>query len=105
MPTWTICLARRSQGSWTVASRFLNSLRVATPDSMLGAGRLQELYARQRLVDQEAVRLGALLTQSPGEQDDSDRLYLVRLKIKAMDEESARLGSAISDVLERDLQR
>ena len=72
---------------------------------MLGAARLDELYALQRLVEQEATRLGAQLSQSPAEEQDSDRLYLVRLKIKAMDEESARLGAAISDVLDRDLQR
>jgi hypothetical protein len=105
MRTSMICRARPSTDSGITVIGFLGNLRVATPDNMLGAGRLQELYTRQRLVEQEAARLGLQLAQSPGEDENCDRLYLLRLKIRAMDEESARLGSAISDVLERDLQR
>jgi len=72
---------------------------------MFGARSLDELYARQRLVEQEGARLGVQLARLPGEDQDSDRLYILQLKIRAMGEESTRLGGAISDVLDRDLQR
>jgi hypothetical protein len=69
------------------------------------ASRLDELYARQRLVEREAARLEGQLVSPPGEDPDCDRLYMLRLQIRALGEEATKLNAAISDVLDRDLQR
>ena len=53
---------------------------------------LDELYAKQRIVQREAERLEQ-------ERDALDP------ESRALWEESTKLGSTISDILERDLQR
>jgi hypothetical protein len=65
---------------------------------------LDELYAKQRLLQEEAARLERerdLL--DPG--SDADRCYILDLESRSLREEVTRLGSSISDILERDLQR
>jgi hypothetical protein len=72
----------------------------------LGASHnLGELYARQRLVEGEALRLEAELAQLHSDGHDADRQYILDLQIRALGEEATKLGSSISDVLDRDLQR
>jgi hypothetical protein len=66
---------------------------------------LDELYARQRLVLDEAARLERDRDQLDGSGADVDRRYILDLESRALLEESTRLGSTISDILERDLQR
>jgi hypothetical protein len=67
---------------------------------------LDELYARQRLLQDEAALLEQerdLLVDPHGA--DADRRYILELESRALREEVAKLGSCISDILERDLQR
>jgi hypothetical protein len=66
---------------------------------------LDELYAQQRLVLDEAARLERDRDQLDEFGADADRRYILALESRALQEESARLGSTISDILERDLQR
>jgi len=66
---------------------------------------LDELYAQQRLVLDEAERLERDRDQLDAFGADADRRYILDLESRALLEESTRLGSAISDILERDLQR
>jgi len=63
---------------------------------------LDGLYARQRLLTEEAARLESerdLL--DPG----TERSYILEIEIAALRQESSRISSRISDVLDRDLQR
>jgi hypothetical protein len=63
---------------------------------------LEALYARQRLLSEEASRLESerdLLGQN------SDRHYILDVEIVALREEASRISARIADVLERDLQR
>jgi hypothetical protein len=63
------------------------------------------MYAKQRLLIEEAGLLETardLLEPSP---ENADRRYILDLQITALREESSRIESRISDVLERDLQR
>ena len=65
---------------------------------------LDELYAIQRLLQEEVTRLQLefdTLQKSPG----SARWYILNLQIDALQEENTRLSARISDILERDLQR
>jgi prefoldin subunit 5 len=65
---------------------------------------LDELYAVQRLLQEEVIRLqqeSDTLQKSPG----SARSYILNLQIEALQEENTRLSARISDILERDLQR
>jgi hypothetical protein len=72
----------------------------------LGANyNLGDLYARQRLVEGEAARLEAELAHLHRGGQDQDRQYLLGVQIRALGEEATKLGSSISDVLDRDLQR
>jgi hypothetical protein len=66
---------------------------------------LDQLYAQQRLVLDEAERLERDRDQLDASGADADRRYILDLESRALLEESTRLGSAISDILERDLQR
>ena len=66
---------------------------------------LDELYASQRLLRNEATRLeieyDSLDPNGPG----PERRYILDIQIRALQEESTKLNSSISDILERDLQR
>jgi hypothetical protein len=66
---------------------------------------LDELYARQRLLQAEVTRLeiefDSLDPKGPG----ADRRYILDVQIRALQEEETKLNSGISDILERDLQR
>jgi hypothetical protein len=66
---------------------------------------LDELYARQRLLQDEAARLERERDRLEAHEADADRRYILDLEIGALLEEATRLGSSISDILERDLQR
>ena len=66
---------------------------------------LDELYVRQRLLQDEAARLERKRDRLGRGGSNADRRYILDLEIRALLEESARLASAISDILERDLQR
>ena len=66
---------------------------------------LDELYAKQRRVQDEAARLDRERDALEASGADADRLYILDLESRALWEESTKLGSAISDILERDLQR
>jgi hypothetical protein len=66
---------------------------------------LDELYARQQLVLDEAARLEHDRDRLGDFGADADRRYIIDLESQALLEESTRLGSAISDILDRDLQR
>lgn len=63
---------------------------------------LDVLYARQRLLTEEAARLE---TQRDSSEKNSDRRYILELEIVALREEASRISARIADVLERDLQR
>jgi hypothetical protein len=66
---------------------------------------LDELYARQQLVLDEAARLERDRDRLGDFGADADRRYIIDLESQALLEESTRLGSTISDILDRDLQR
>lgn len=66
---------------------------------------LDELYAKQRLLNEEASRLEEERDRSDPDGSDANRHYLLELQIEALREESTRIGAHISDILERDLQR
>jgi hypothetical protein len=66
---------------------------------------LEELYAKQRLLTDEATRLENERDRLDPDGADADHHYILEIKIAALREESSRIDSRISDVLERDLQR
>jgi hypothetical protein len=66
---------------------------------------LRTLYNRQKLLLDEASRLEEDRERLEKSGADADRRYILELEITALREESSRIGSRISDVLERDLQR
>jgi hypothetical protein len=63
---------------------------------------LDVLYARQRLLTEEAA---CLETERDSREKNSDRRYILELEIVALREEASRISARIADVLERDLQR
>jgi hypothetical protein len=63
---------------------------------------LDVLYARQRLLSDEAGRLELERDQIAG---NTDRRYILELEIVALREEASRISARIADILERDLQR
>ena len=65
---------------------------------------LDELYALHRLIEAEAERLESE-QQGLEPAQQANRLYILEIEIAALREEATRLSAAISDVLERDLQR
>jgi hypothetical protein len=67
--------------------------------------RLGKLYDRQQLLSDEASRLEEERDRLEKSGAEPDRRYILELEIAALREESSRIGSRISDVLERDLQR
>ena len=66
---------------------------------------LEELYAKQRMLTDEAARLERERDRIDPDGRDANRHYVLELEIAALRQESSRIGSRISDVLERDLQR
>jgi hypothetical protein len=66
---------------------------------------LDAMYAKQRLLIEEAGRLEAARDLLAPSAENADRRYILDLQITALREESSRIESRISDVLERDLQR
>jgi hypothetical protein len=66
---------------------------------------LNTLYARQRLLEAEILRLEGELALLDPEGTDAGRCYLLDVQCRALQEEATKLGSSISDVLDRDLQR
>jgi hypothetical protein len=66
---------------------------------------LDELYAQHRLLQDEAARLQSERDRLDPDGPDADRRYILDLESRALLEEATKLGSSISDILERDLQR
>jgi hypothetical protein len=66
---------------------------------------LDELYARHRLLQDEAARLQSERDRLDPDGPDADRRYILDVESRALLEEATILGSSISDILERDLQR
>jgi hypothetical protein len=66
---------------------------------------LDELYARQRLLQREVTRLEIEYDSVDPEAAGADRRYILDIQIRALQEEATQLNSCISDILERDLQR
>ncbi len=66
---------------------------------------LDELYARQRLLVEAAERIEQESDALESADDDLDRRYILDVQSNALREEATRLSAAISDILERDLQR
>ena len=66
---------------------------------------LEDLYAKQRLLLQEAARLEAARETLEADRSNPDRVYLLGIESLALREESLRLDAVISDILDRDLQR
>jgi hypothetical protein len=66
---------------------------------------LDALYAKQRLLIEEATRLENEHDALGSEGHEADRRYILDLEVTALREESTRISSRIADVLERDLQR
>jgi hypothetical protein len=63
---------------------------------------LQQLYDREKLLNEQASRLEA---ERETLDADSDRTYILNIEIIALREESTRINARIADILERDLQR
>jgi hypothetical protein len=66
--------------------------------------RLDELYAIQRVLQEEVNRL-QLMFDTEDEVSGSVRRYILNIQIEALQEEGTKLSARISDILERDLQR
>jgi hypothetical protein len=66
---------------------------------------LDELYRKHKLLLEEAARLEGARDLLDADGADANRHYIVELQITALREESTRIASRISDILERDLQR
>jgi hypothetical protein len=66
---------------------------------------LEDLYAKQRLLLEEAARLDGEREALEAQGSNPDRVYLLGLESLALREESLRLDAVISDILDRDLQR
>jgi len=66
---------------------------------------LDDLYLRQRLLNDEAARLDAAGEQLGDDPEWASRRYILDVETRALREEATRLNAAISDILERDLQR
>jgi hypothetical protein len=66
---------------------------------------LDKLYAMQKLLTEEAARQEGERDRLDPDGPDANRHYLLELQIAALRQESSRISSRISDILERDLQR
>jgi len=67
--------------------------------------KLDDLYATQRLLQQESARLDAERETLEAGGCNPDRVYLLAIESLALREEALRLDALISDILDRDLQR
>jgi hypothetical protein len=63
---------------------------------------LQQLYEREKLLNEEVGRLDA---ERETLDTNSDRTYILEIEIIALREEWTRINARIAEVLERDLQR
>lgn len=66
---------------------------------------LDELYARQRLLQEAAQNLEEESDRLGDAAADVDRRYILDLQSDSLREEYTKIASLISDILERDLQR
>jgi hypothetical protein len=66
---------------------------------------LDDMYRKQSLLLEEASRLEGARDLLDPDGPDAIRHYILELQITALREESTRIASRISDILERDLQR
>jgi hypothetical protein len=66
---------------------------------------LDALYAKQNLVIAEAARLETERDSLDPDGADANAHYLLELKIVALRQESTRISSRVSEILDRDLQR
>jgi hypothetical protein len=66
---------------------------------------LDDMYRKQSLLLEEATRLEDARDLLDPDGPDATRHYILELQITALREESTRIASRISDILERDLQR
>ena len=72
----------------------------------LGAtDNLDDLYAKQRLLQEEAARLELERDALVADGAEANRCYILDIEARALEEEATKLSSAISDILDRDLQR
>jgi hypothetical protein len=67
--------------------------------------RLDELYAKQRLLSDEAERLECERDRLDPQGPQANRHYILQIEIAALRQEASGISSRISDVLDRDLQR
>jgi hypothetical protein len=70
---------------------------------LAGHNNLDELYVKHKLLQDEAARLEAALGALGA--DDVDAQYLLDIESRALREEATKIGAAISDILDRDLER
>jgi hypothetical protein len=66
---------------------------------------LEKLYLKRRLFTEEAARLEAERDLLSPDGPDAIRYEILEIEIAALREESSRINSRISDVLDRDLER
>ena len=66
---------------------------------------LDALYVKHRLLQDEATRLEDRRDQLDADGTDSERSYILDIESRALREEATKVGAAISDILDRDLQR
>ncbi|HEY2683716.1 MAG TPA: hypothetical protein VGI93_09425 [Steroidobacteraceae bacterium] len=66
--------------------------------------RLDDLYAIQRVLQEEVNRLQVMF-DTEDDLSGSVRRYILNIQIEALQEEGTKLSARISDILERDLQR
>ena len=73
--------------------------------SLAANNNLDQLYSRQRLLESEIARLERELALLDPDGPDAARCYILDLESRALQQEATKLGSSISDVLDRALQR
>jgi predicted nuclease with TOPRIM domain len=66
---------------------------------------LDDLYAKHRLLQDEASRLEQRLDELEADGSDPERRYILDIEAQALREEATKLSAVISDILDRDLQR
>jgi hypothetical protein len=66
---------------------------------------LDDLYAKHRILQDEASLLEMKRDQLDAAESDPDRSYILDVESRALREEATKLSAIISDILDRDLQR
>ncbi len=66
---------------------------------------LDDLYAKHRLLQNEATSLEIRRDQLEADGSDPDRSYILDIESRALREEATKVAAWISDILDRDLQR